>query len=57
MTAEEFKARRAALGWTQRATAEALGVSIRCVKYYEAGERPVAKPVALLFNALVLPES
>lgn len=55
MTAQEFKARRLALGWTQRATASALGLSERCIKYYESGERPVSKPAAILFSALVMP--
>lgn len=57
MTAEEFKARRLALGWTQRATASALGLSERCIKYYESGDRPVSKPAAILFSALVIHES
>jgi len=54
MTSEQFKAKREALGWTQRATAEALGVSLRTVLYYEAGEGAVSKPVALLFSSLVV---
>jgi len=57
MTGEQFKAKREALGWTQRATAEALGISLRTVLYYEAGKVPVSKPVALLFSSLVAPDA
>lgn len=56
MTPDEFKARRLALGWTQRATASALGLSERCVKYYESGDRPISKPAAILFASLVVAE-
>lgn len=57
MTGEEFKAKRLALGWTQAAAASALGISLRTVLYYEAGEVPVSKPVALLFGSVVVHES
>jgi DNA-binding transcriptional regulator YiaG len=52
MTPEQFRQIRQELGWTQRATAEALGVTDRCIRRYEAGDRRVSKPVALLFETI-----
>lgn len=52
MTPEEFKAIRERLGWTQRATGEALGVTTRCVQMYERGDRAVSKPAAILFKTI-----
>ena len=45
MTAQELRQARQELGWTQSALASAIGTSIRAVKYYEAGQRPVPGPV------------
>ena len=42
MTPEQFRQIRQELGWTQRATAEALGVTDRCIRRYEAGDRRVS---------------
>jgi DNA-binding transcriptional regulator YiaG len=52
MTPEQFRQIRQELGWTQRATGEALGVTDRCVRRYEAGDRSISKPVALLFETI-----
>lgn len=45
MTAQEFKDAREELGWTQSALASALGVTLRAVQYYEAGQRAIPGPV------------
>jgi len=47
MTAEEFRDRRHELGMTQAELAEALGLSIRAVQYYEecGGKRVKGVPV------------
>lgn len=52
MTPEQFREIREQLGWTQRATGEALGVTDRCIRRYEAGDRSISKPVALLFETI-----
>ena len=52
MTGEEFKARRLDLGLTQTQLGERLGVTLRAVQYYEAGQRPISKTVALLLGTL-----
>ncbi len=52
MNNEQFKERRAALDLTQAALAEELGVSLRAVKHYEAGDRKVPKPVEKLLDTL-----
>lgn len=51
MTPEEIKAIRAQLGWTQKSLADAVGVSVRTVKFWEAGERnPSGSALILLRN-------
>lgn len=52
MTAAEFKESRSLLGLTQSQVASALGVSPRCIKYYEAGGRRVSQPVAILLASM-----
>lgn len=52
MTAVEFKEARAALGLTQAALAESLGVTARCVRRYEAGQRKVSAPIAKLLGLI-----
>jgi len=44
MTPQEFKAWREAMGFTQQAAADAIGVSIQSVRLYEKGVRPGADP-------------
>ena len=53
LTTAQFKAWRIRLSLTQRAAAEALGISERAVIYYEKGERPISDTVALLCKCLV----
>lgn len=43
MTPADFIAARRAMGLTQRALAERLGVSTRAVQHWEAGTRPVPR--------------
>lgn len=52
MTPEEFKAWRKRLGLTQGQAAEALGLSLRAIQYYERGEREITKTVALACAAV-----
>lgn len=39
MKAQDFRRWRHAMGWSQRQTAEALGMTLRSIQYYERGER------------------
>lgn len=48
MTGPDFRSIRERLGWTQQGLAERLGVTVRAVRYYEAGSRKVPGPVARL---------
>jgi DNA-binding transcriptional regulator YiaG len=50
--AYDFTADRKALGLTQQQLSEALGISPRMVRYYESGEMPVPKAIALALQAL-----
>lgn len=50
MTHKEFRSRRNKLGFTQELMAKKLGVSIRAIKYYESGQRPISKTLEILFN-------
>jgi len=43
MTADDFKAWRHRMGWTQTRAAEALGITLRGVQKREAGEAPIDK--------------
>lgn len=52
MTAAELKSWRLRLGLSQRAAAEALGVSLRMYQYYEAGQMAIPKTVALACAAV-----
>ena len=52
MTGEELKAKRLDLGLTQTQLSERLGVTLRAVQYYEAGQRPISKTVALLLTTI-----
>lgn len=56
MEALEFKERREMLGYTQQAFAEKLGLSPRTIRYYESGEVPINRTVALLLQAIELDE-
>lgn len=52
MTPEEFKAWRKRLELTQTQAAEALGLSLRAIQYYERGEREITRTVALACAAV-----
>lgn len=60
MTPTAFRAWRKHMGLSQKAAAEALGISPRMVGYYEAGKRDdgravdIPKPVRLSCAALAL---
>ncbi|HVH74657.1 MAG TPA: helix-turn-helix transcriptional regulator [Stellaceae bacterium] len=54
MSAEEFSEWRERQGYTLDAAAKALGISRRMVAYYESGDRPVPRVVALATKALRL---
>lgn len=52
ISAEAFRRWRERRGYTLDAAARALGVSRRMVAYYEKGERPIPRVVALATQAL-----
>jgi DNA-binding transcriptional regulator YiaG len=52
MTAESFHAWRARNGYTLEEAARALGISRRMIAYYEQGEKPIPRVVALATRAL-----
>lgn len=47
MRSGEFKRWRQRIGLTQERAADALGLSLRMVKYYESGTKPIPKTVRL----------
>lgn len=53
MTPKEFKACRDKLGLSLTGMASALGVTRRCVQYYQSGERPIPKTVEKLCQILL----
>lgn len=56
MTAEAFRDWREGRGLTLDAAAKALGLSRRMIAYYEQGERPIPRVVALATRALAAAE-
>lgn len=52
MTAEAFRRWRESKGYTLDAAAHALGISRRMIAYYEEGNRPIPRLVALATKAL-----
>ena len=54
MTSNELKATRAKMMLTQQTLADRLGLSIRTIKYYEAGQISIPKPVELAIKAIEL---
>ena len=52
MTAEAFRRWRERRAFTLDTAARALGISRRMVAYYEKGERPIPRVVALATRAL-----
>lgn len=55
MTPEELKAKRLELGLTQTQLGERLGVTLRAVQYYEAGQRPISRTIELLLGVISNP--
>lgn len=53
MTPADLKAWREHLGLSQKAAAEALGLSPRAILYYEQGERSIPLHMALACAAIV----
>ena len=54
MNPTEIKAIRKGKGWSQQALADALGVSIRSVKHWEAGTRNPSGSALILLRQLRL---
>ena len=52
VTGAEFKETRVRLGWSQQETSDRLGLSLRSIKYYEAGTVPIPNPAAKLLGLL-----
>ena len=54
MTPSDFQAWRAAMGWTQKTTAEHLNIHLRTVSNYERGYVPIPVVVKLATERLTL---
>ena len=54
MTPNDFKAWRAAMGWTQKTTAERLNIHKKTVSNYERGAVPIPVVVRLATERLTL---
>jgi DNA-binding transcriptional regulator YiaG len=52
MSPTEILATRNRKGWTQQGLADALGVSVRTVKHWEAGTRNISPPVEKLLKLI-----
>jgi len=52
MTGAELRAARQALDLTQTQMADRLGVTLRAVQYYEAGQRPISRTIELLLGVI-----
>ena len=52
MDAKTFKTERLQLGLSQTDMATRLGVCLRTIGYYEAGEKPIPDSIRLLHNCL-----
>jgi transcriptional regulator with XRE-family HTH domain len=53
MTAKQFKAARKKLGLSQERLAEALRLTSRAIRYYEADKRPISGPVEIAVKCLL----
>ena len=54
MTAEEYIAARATLGWPHRKIAQVLGSSLRTSFRWQAGETEISEPTARLLRVLLV---
>lgn len=52
LTPESIKACRAALGLSQEAFAEEIGVTLRAVQYWECGKKTPSRPAAKLIRVM-----
>ena len=52
MTPAEIRETRKRIGWSQQALADALGVSVRAVKHWEAGSRNMSRTAETLLKLL-----
>jgi len=52
MTGAELRAARQVLDLTQTQLADRLGVTLRTVQYYEAGQRPISRTIELLLGVI-----
>lgn len=52
MTGAEIRALREKLGWTQKALAEAVGVTSNTVARWERGEMAISEPAARLLQKI-----
>lgn len=50
MTPEAMRDARALLGFTQSNLAQALGLTLRSIQWYESGRRPIPRTVELLID-------
>jgi transcriptional regulator with XRE-family HTH domain len=57
MTAEAFRSWRHRKAYTLDEAAKALGISRRMVAYYDQGDKPIPRVVALAARALELSEA
>ncbi len=53
MTAKQFRAARTKLGLSTEEMGQALGLTGRAIRYYEAGKRPISGPVQLAVKRLL----
>ena len=56
MTPSELRATYRAMGLTQQALADRLGVTVRAVRFWEQGERPIPKWLALALRGIDAPK-
>ena len=54
MTPDDFRAWRQRLGLSQSRAAEALGMKIRQIQKYEAGEAAIPRSISLACKAIAL---
>ena len=50
MTADEFRATRKSVGLTQTELAIRMGVALRTLAYWEAGEKPISVAMEILLG-------
>lgn len=53
MTAKQFRNARTKLEFSIEEMAQALGLSSRAIRFYEAGDRPISGPVRIAVKCLL----